>query len=91
MDEVSFRNVPREGKESAIRAAEISAILGLDLESRMLDVTWLGCRPNHCTRVLLDWFNKYVPVHLRKALFENAKTLFGDRIAESSVDEGSLV
>ena len=74
-----------------MRAAEVSAILGLDLENKMLDVTWLGCRPNHCTRVLLDWFNKFVPVHLRRALFENAKTLFSDRIADTSNTDESLV
>ena len=91
LDEVAFRDVPRPGKESEVRAAEVSAILGLDLENKMLDVTWLGCRPNHCTRVLLDWFNKFVPVHLRRALFENAKTLFSDRIADTSNTDESLV
>lgn len=91
LDEVAFRDVPRPGKESEVRAAEVSAILGLDLENKMLDVTWLGCRPNHCTRVLLDWFNKFVPVHLRRALFENAKTLFSDRIADTPNTDESLV
>lgn len=91
LDEVAFRDVPRPGKESEVRAAEVSAILGLDLENKMLDVTWLGCRPNHCTRVLLDWFNKFVPVHLRRAFFENAKTLFSDRIADTSNTDESLV
>ncbi|AOW25728.1 hypothetical protein I503_00025 [Candida albicans SC5314] len=80
MDKVAFRDVPRPGKESELRAAEISAILGIDYENQTLDVTWLGCRPNHATTVSLDWFNRFVPKYLRKTLYENAKSLFGDRI-----------
>ena len=79
MDKVAFRDVPRPGKESELRAAEISAILGIDYENQTLDVTWLGCRPSHATTVLLDWFNQFVPKNLRRTLYENAKALFGDR------------
>ena len=79
MDKVAFRDAPRPGKESELRAAEISAILGIDYENQTLDVTWLGCSPSHATTVLLDWFNQFVPKNLRRTLYENAKALFGDR------------
>ncbi|RLP67524.1 hypothetical protein L150_06334, partial [Candida albicans Ca529L] len=86
MDNKVFRDPPRNIKEAEARAGEISAILGADPSKKSLDVTWLGCRPNHASTVTAEWFNTFVPSHLKKSLYENYKAFKGDRLNQEVTD-----